>query len=726
MSQIKTSMNRDRTRLHTRAWLTSSLAMVLAACGGQTNEDETSDRSFDLSLDAAAAAVQKEVPVAENLQQAFPDARLEMQSGRVNRVFGSVLASGDTPEEAADAFKDGVVAAHQLQPGDVRPVRASRANFEFISAPEPLGLMFQPETKQFKLFLYRYAQQVAGISVFDSELLVLVKNEPGNPVVWANSSLRNLAKFVPPPAPRALAIDQAKALASARADVRARAQGEAPPDALDRFDTAQLIIFAGTADQDSPARLAMLYDAENTRDHGKWRIVADASTGDVIHIESLTHSIDVSGDVRGNATNSHTSAECGTEVSLPMSYSEVNISGGSAGFTSNIGFFSLPNSGSTPVNVTSTLQGNFFNVNNTQGANVSLSTTVTPPNQAHFLHNAANNQPFVVAQANAYYHVNKVRDFLLGYVPTYPTIAGQTDFLVEVNGDASYPGFRCPGNAWYLGDRLLFCAAGNGVPNTAYGTVVYHEFGHHIVNSGGSGQGEYGEGMGDTIAALASDQPLIGAGWTAGSCSSSLRTADNNCQYSATSCSSCGSEIHDCGNLLSGVVWDLRQELMATNPTNFRDILNSLTLSSIPLHTGSGIGPSIAIDFLSLDDNDGNLANGTPHGTQICTAFAAHGISCPLTPSTPCAGICSNPVMFSWSGSYQSGALGTGAICRETTQAVAGGNCGNFTGGRTLSVNGTVMPCNNLNWSSLPPARNGGYCVTTTPGNQPWAFYTMW
>jgi hypothetical protein len=77
------------------------------------------------------------------------------------------------------------------------------------------------------------------------------------------------------------------------------------------------------------------------------------------------------------------------------------------------------------------------------------------------------------------------------------------------------------------------------------------------------------------------------------------------------------------------------------------------------------------------------------------------------------------------SGSYQSGNLGTGAVCFQTTSVVHGGNCGNFVSPRTLKVNGTTESCTGGNWSSLPAARNGGYCVQTTSGNQPWAFFTL-
>jgi len=94
--------------------------------------------------------------------------------------------------------------------------------------------------------------------------------------------------------------------------------------------------------------------------------------------------------------------------------------------------------------------------------------------------------------------------------------------------------------------------------------------------------------------------------------------------------------------------------------------------------------------------------------------------------ATPCTGLCTNPVNFTINGSFQSGNLGTGAVCYQTTSVVNGGNCGNFVSPRTLSVNGSQRPCNASNWSTVPAARNGGYCIQTTTGNQPWAFFTTW
>jgi hypothetical protein len=710
-------MRHHSSSIRTLGIIGSSTVLLASACAGGSEE------SFETESVRSALPTADDIPVTDNLRRAFPQARIQMRNGRVTRIYGTELASGSSPDAAAESVRSAFTQAHASSADSVHPVALNGRARVPAAKQRPLGLMYDAKTRQYKFWLYRYGQRVNNLSVHDAELLVLVKNEPGYPVVWTNSSLRNVGKFAAPAAPKALAADAAKSLAAVRADVDLGKSSTARPQRLDRIGKPELVIFAGDGDQDAPPRLAMRYSAEDSSTLGKWNVIAEAATGNVVAVESQVHSVNVPGSVRANVTDSHAAADCAAEANLALPHARVTIpSTGASAFTSSTGFFTINHPGSAPVTVNSMLDGNYIDVFNLRGASESLNATVTPPNAANFLHNTANTQEYVVAQANAYYHVNRTRDFLLSYIPSYPTISTQLDFRVDVNGFTG----SCPGNAWYLGTQLLFCETGLGLRNSAFGTVAYHEFGHHIVNTGGSGQGQYGEGMADTIGTLLAEVPGFGVGWVDSSCAP-MRTADNTCQYDPVNCSSCGSQIHACGQLISGVVWDLREQLMATNPEDFRDIVNRLTLNSVPMHTGINIDADIAIDFLSLDDDDGNLLNGTPHGAQICAAFDLHGIDCPLTTgSRPCDGLCANPVVFSWSGSYQSGALGTGQVCRETTQPVAGGNCGNMVSPRTLSVNGTVMPCNNQNWALVPPARNGGYCVTTTTGNQPWAFFTLW
>jgi hypothetical protein len=105
--------------------------------------------------------------------------------------------------------------------------------------------------------------------------------------------------------------------------------------------------------------------------------------------------------------------------------------------------------------------------------------------------------------------------------------------------------------------------------------------------------------------------------------------------------------------------------------------------------------------------------SGTVSGTASVTVTSVG--------TNPCATLCSNPVVFTIA-SYQSGNLGTGATCHQTTASLAGGNCSNI-GSRTLKVNNTTMNCNS--WT-LPAKRNGGYCIQVTAGTPNYTSFATW
>jgi hypothetical protein len=101
---------------------------------------------------------------------------------------------------------------------------------------------------------------------------------------------------------------------------------------------------------------------------------------------------------------------------------------------------------------------------------------------------------------------------------------------------------------------------------------------------------------------------------------------------------------------------------------------------------------------------------------------------CTTTHATPCSGLCENPISFTVPDftTFQSGPIGAGAGCWETTSELASGNSSSFVSPRQLTVNGIAMPLNG-NWPMpLPPQRNHGYCIQTTAGNQPWAAFAAW
>ena len=561
----------------------------------------------------------------QRLQTTFPGVHVDRPDDGPTRIYGAAMTTGATPVDASERFRSDHADALGVRPDEL--VQQDLRGRPMANATPPgIGLMYDRQTGQYKFWLFRYGQVNGGVPVHGAGLQTLVRNAGTNPVVWASSSLRDLTGFAAKPAMRPRAADADKTLRGIRASTDFTGRALPLPTKISSLSPSKLVVFAGTERQTAPARMALAYTAETDGALAQWEIVADAESGDVLDAHAIIVFDNVTGTVAGNVTQGDKSIECADEVPTAYSFAEVT-GGGASAFTDVDGAFVLTNPGTTAIDVMSPSGGQFFDVTNFVGASESLTSSVLPPGPVSFLHNAANTDPLLIAQANGYANANQVRRFLLGYLPSYPTISSQVNMPVIVNRNDGF----CPGNAWYDPSiqTINFCQGSATYGNTSFASVSQHEYGHHIVQMGGSGQGAYGEGMGDTIAALLAGTPGLGYGFFLNQCTTALRNADNTCQFLTSGCSSCGSEIHACGQLISGAIWSVRKELILTNPTGYADIINALALSSIPMHQGTAINAQIAIDLLTLDDNDGNIDNGSPHYQEICKGFAAHGMTCP-------------------------------------------------------------------------------------------------
>jgi hypothetical protein len=305
---------------------------------------------------------------------------------------------------------------------------------------------------------------------------------------------------------------------------------------------------------------------------------------------------------------------CDEEIPMPLAYASVGIQGGETTYADSLGNFVITNAGTDSVLVTSQIRGQWFTVNNVGGPNAIIDTTISPDVPVDILHNEQNVSELNRAEVNGYVQANIVRDYVLKYSPSYPGLQ-QTGFPVNVNLNDN-----C--NAYYDYSSINFFTSGGGCANTAFSTVVHHEYGHHLVAMAGSGQGQYGEGMGDVMGVLITEDPELAYGFQ-NNCASGIRSAENMLQYP------CSGQIHYCGQLLSACVWHTRAALMPNYPDDYMDIISSLAINAMPMHSGDMITPSITIDYLTLDDDDGNIYNGTPHYDEICEGFNQHNMTCP-------------------------------------------------------------------------------------------------
>ncbi len=546
-----------------------------------------------------------------------PSARFFEHAGRVTNVYGAAFAHGMSPEDSAEEFVQNHIEMFGV------PVVDLNWSSPLADGRHTQPIMFNQDTGDYKFTLVYYTQERAGVPVFRSDVRLLVRNEPGFPLVLAVNSLRDLGAFNAP----ATAVQQPQL-------GQATAQMAFP--AMTHFTQPELIIWAGVDGIVVPATLAFRFVGTEILPIGavadKWLFVADAATGRILYQEDLILEVDVEGNVSALASNGPGADICEDEILTPMPYAEVSISGGATVFADANGDFVIPNAGSSEVTVNSPVKGQYFRITNFGAAGnqpTELSMQVTPPGPADFLHNEANADEFFRAEVNAYVEANAVRDTVLAFNPAYPTVAGQLNYELRVSQSSAQSGGFCPGNAQYLGDALRFCRSGGSSPNTAWSSVVHHEYGHHLVAMAGSGQGAYGEGTGDVMSVLVLDDARLGLGFF-GNCNSSLRNAVNNCQYTSSGCSSCGSAIHTCGTVMSGCVWETRNELLITNPDTYLSIIRNLAINAILLHGPStSITPAITVHYLTLDDDDDTIDNGTPHYFEIAAGFAEHSMDAP-------------------------------------------------------------------------------------------------
>ena len=568
---------------------------------------------FVLANSSLAQVVTSPAQARATLEQSCPGLGLSEHAGRITRVYGVPFSTGRSPVESARAF----VAAHAGTFG-VRPEHLISFG-PFPDGRHVQPVMWEPETESYKFTLVAYTQQVEGIPVFRSALKLLVRNDAGYPLVLASADLHDLGAFAGTLAGKAVSPSRLDAAVYAREVLRQFRQRPVIQD-------PHMVIWAGVDEMVVEPKLAVTFIIESGTpgvDPQKMLYVCDSNTGEILFEEDQICYADVTGTTEGVATAGWVADACGAEIATPLPY--VLVTAGSTSVYSNAqGQFTIPNAGTGAVDVAASVDGLYFVNTTQQGTDESLATSIPSGGNGTLLFNAANgttlDDQYRRAAVNAYRHANMARDFTLTYNPDYPTVATQTAFQINTNLAST-----C--NAYYNGSSINFYSAGGGCNNTAFATVVHHEYGHHLVSTGGSGQGAYGEAVGDVVGLLISDVSTLAIGFQ--SCAGGLREANNDCQYSATGCSSCGSEIHACGQLYSGCVWDTRQYLIGAGYSNYISMLSNWAINSILLHSGSTINGDITIDWLTLDDDNGNLNDGGPHYSLINNGFTAHGLPGP-------------------------------------------------------------------------------------------------
>lgn len=217
-----------------------------------------------------------------------------------------------------------------------------------------------------------------------------------------------------------------------------------------------------------------------------------------------------------------------------------------------------------------------------------------------------------VAQAMVFYHTNNIIAHAKEIIPDVAWLNRQ----LTANAN-----LRQTCNAHWDGRTINFYSGGSGCANTALiSDVVFHEWGHGLDdNTGGIEDGAFSEGFGDIVALAETGSNLLGIGFRLDG--SPVRDLEPNKIYPRDA----DTEVHAEGLIIASTFYDLFKSLRDTygEPAALKHLRR---LAMKVILTASRY-TDVYEALLPIDDDNGNLDDGTPNYCAINRAFAAHGLA---------------------------------------------------------------------------------------------------
>ena len=452
--------------------------------------------------------------------------------------------------------------------------------------------------------------------------------------------------------------------------------------------------FAGPIGSGYRHRLVWAFGFQRKGDDGRWEILVDAQTGEVLSLEDQNQyeKKKVTGGVYPLTDTEicPSNDRCGQMfLDYPMPWADTGLASPN-NFTNSAGLFEY-----TSGTATTHFSGKYVAIGDTCGAvNESASGSILMGglNGQHDCTTAGASAGDTPASRSAFYEVNKLMEMARGWLPANTWLQAQLTTNVNLNSTC---------NAFYspsLG-TINFYKSGGGCRNTGEIAAVFdHEWGHGLDDNDTGGvlstssetyadvaaiyrlQAScvgYGffqtvnNGCGTTAdgTGFNANEAATGAAHCALDCSGvrdvdwdkhANHTPDTPQNFSCGSCTSgsgpCGRQVHCDAAPSRQAAWDFVARDLTAAPFNM-SLNDAFVVGNKVFYQGSGVigswhactCPSTSdgcgatngyMAWLAADDDNGNLADGTPHMTALFAAFNRHNIACatPTPTNSGCAG----------------------------------------------------------------------------------------
>jgi Zn-dependent metalloprotease len=407
-------------------------------------------------------------------------------------------------------------------------------------------------------------------------------------------------------------VSPVPALSAAEAEGRARADLPFDP-ATDKVlgETELFVLPVALPEGGADYHLVWRTRVALSAPYGVWVTHVDAHNGEIVWRYNDVHNA-YSGSASGPADQP---TYCQGQQTVPFRNMYVNVTGIGTATTDATGNFSIAGSGGDRA-VSAQFNGPKFNVNDTQYGDATFNGTIQE--NVPLAISWSDATPSRRAERDAFYWLNQTYEYVRTIDPVWTIPTHLTNVNVNSTCNANW-------TTW----TMNFFREGGGCANTAHiGDVMAHEFGHGIQYTliGSQGQEGCGEGNGDIAATFMANDHVMARGFYLNSCSSGLRDCLNTLRYPGDVV---GQQIHNAGRVICGFNWDLRVLLE-----------NKMGTEAGKAHTArlwhfsrkvyfADTQPEQVLGYFAIDDNDGNLGNGTPNRVEICQAATNHGFSCP-------------------------------------------------------------------------------------------------
>jgi hypothetical protein len=342
--------------------------------------------------------------------------------------------------------------------------------------------------------------------------------------------------------------------------------------------------------------------------YAEWKVSVDAENGEILQRVDQVYYDQISGNVSGLVQPLFPFDDW-----VPTNFHDLdlNFDGYDPITTDSAGNYILDTPDSNPLNVDVFFRGPYLRVMNSSGPESEIYTTVAPPDTFNIYWEDSNSLP---EERDAFHSGVLVHNWIDRLDPGLGVMDFPMVCNVDVNGTC---------NAFWssLNRTINFYMAGGGCANMAQiADVIYHEYGHGVTDLQTAPYGPNGamhEGFSDYLACTITNQPHVGRGFYINPPDAYLRNLDNNMRYP----DSLANEPHHDGMIISGALWHTRQAL-SPYPMGYAD-----SLWHFARYARTQDFEPYFWAYLTEDDDDGDLSNGTPHAWDIFHNFGdRHGI----------------------------------------------------------------------------------------------------